>query len=70
MVNTCLLYLLMNRRTHGSLKQMLTFKMKAIDMCVIAQTESSCGSNFKLPAAFILSHLPAFVTVNKTKDTL
>ena len=44
--------------------------MKAIGMCVIAQIESSCGLNFKFPEAFILLHLPAYVMVNKTKDTL
>ena len=44
--------------------------MNAIDVCVIAQVESNCGSNFKFSEAFILLHLPAYVTVNKTKDTL
>ena len=43
--------------------------MNVIDACVIAQIESSCGSNFKFPEVFILLHLPAYVTVNKTKDT-
>ena len=49
---------------------MWTFKMNAVNMCVIAQIESSCEPNLKFPKAFILWHLPAYITVNKTKDTL
>ena len=44
--------------------------MNAIDAHVITQVESNCGLNLKFPEAFIMLHLPAYVTVNKTKDTL
>ena len=43
--------------------------MNAINACVIAQIESSCGSNFKFPEAFILLHLPAYVT-GQTKQKI
>ena len=49
---------------------MWTFEVNAVNTCVITQIESSCGLNLKCPKAFILWHLPAYITVNKAKDTL